>query len=75
MGSKINFEQGIEKLEEIVTKLESGNVSLDESFKEYEKGVKLYKELKKLLSEGEAKIIQLTQKDLDVKGDSSDEDA
>lgn len=75
MGSKINFEQGIEKLEEIVTKLESGSVSLDESFKEYEKGVKLYKELKKLLAEGEAKIIQLTQKDLDVKEDSSDEDA
>ena len=75
MGSKINFEQGIEKLEEIVTKLESGSVSLDESFKEYEKGVKLYKELKKLLAEGEARIIQLTQKDLDVKEDSSDEDA
>ena len=74
MGNKINFEQGIEKLEEIVTKLESGSVSLDESFKEYEKGVKLYKELKKLLAEGEAKIIQLTQKDLDVKEDSSDED-
>ena len=49
MGSKINFEKGIEALEEIATKLESGDVSLDDSFKEYEKGVKLYKELKKLL--------------------------
>ena len=75
MSSKMNFEKGIEELEEIVAKLESGNVSLDESFKEYEKGVKLYKQLKQLLSEGEARIIQLTQNDADTKEEKADADA
>lgn len=73
MSNKISFEQGIEELESIVVKLENGSTTLDESFKEYEKGVKLYKELKKILSDGEAKIIQLTENR--AKEDSSDEDA
>ena len=60
MENKISFEDGIAQLEEIVAKLESGQVSLSESFGEYEKGVKLYKQLKAILDEGEAKIIQLT---------------
>ena len=61
MSGKISFEEGIELLEEIVNKLESGSATLDESFSEYEKGVKLYKQLKQILARGEARIIQLTQ--------------
>ena len=70
MSEKTSFETGIEELEKIVSRLESGEATLDESFMEYEKGVKLYRELKKILSEGEAKIIQLTQSDADDKGEN-----
>ncbi len=61
MTEKISFEQGIEQLEQIVASLESGRVSLDESFQKYEEGVRLYKQLKDILEQGEAKIIQLTR--------------
>ena len=70
MKNKITYEEGIAQLEEIVNKLEGGQVSLEESFVEYEKGVKLYKQLKAILDEGEARIIQLT--DADDKGDKAD---
>ena len=61
MTEKISFEQGIEQLEQIVASLESGRVSLGESFQKYEEGVRLYKQLKDILEQGEAKIIQLTR--------------
>ncbi len=61
MEQKLSFEDGIARLEEIVAKLESGSATLEESFTEYENGVKLYKQLKAILEEGEARIIQLTQ--------------
>ena len=38
---EITFEEAIEKLEEIVNSLESGDFALEESLKLYEEGVKL----------------------------------
>lgn len=61
MPEKMTYESGIAELEEIVRQLESGSVSLDESFKAYQKGVKLYKKLKGILDEGDAKIRVLTE--------------
>lgn len=61
MADKMTYESGIAELEEIVTALENGSVSLDESFKAYQKGVKLYKKLKAILDEGDAKIKILTE--------------
>ena len=61
MPEKMTYESGIAELEEIVRQLESGSVSLDESFKSYQKGVKLYKKLKAILDEGDAKIRVLTE--------------
>ena len=42
-NNKNNFESNLKKLEEIVDKLESGEVDLDESVKLYEEGMKLKK--------------------------------
>ena len=39
----MNFEEKLKELEEIVNKLDSGNVSLEESIALFEKGVKLSK--------------------------------
>lgn len=63
MAEKLTFESGMAELEQIVRDLENGAVSLDESFKSYQKGVKLYKKLKTILDEGDAKIRVLTEED------------
>ena len=55
-----SFEENLERLENIVRDLESGNVSLNESMKKYEEGVKVFKSCKDLLSKAEKKIVQLT---------------
>ena len=75
MENKINFEEGIAELEEIVAKLESGEATLDQSFTEYERGVKLYRTLKQILSEGEARIIELTKANSDEPEDKENADA
>lgn len=55
----IKFEEGLKLLEEIVNNLEKGDLSLEESLSEFEKGVAIYKELNKILNkvEGKVKII------------------
>jgi len=60
MADKLNFENGMAELEAIVAKLEAGTVSLEESFSAYQKGIELYKQLRGILEEGDAKITLLT---------------
>ncbi len=55
------FETQLEKLEEIVGQLESGELNLDDSLKKFEEGVKLFKSCKDKLSKAEKKIAQLNE--------------
>jgi len=41
MTKEIKFENALEKLEEIVRKLEGGDIALDDSLKMFEEGVRL----------------------------------
>ena len=50
------FETALKKLEEVVRKLEGGELSLDESLKAFEEGVKLSRFLAKKLNEAERKV-------------------
>ncbi len=50
------FEEKMRLLEELVEKLESGNLGLEESLAAYESAMTLSKELDAQLSEGEKKI-------------------
>ena len=59
---KVTFEENLAALERIVQELESGKVSLDESLKKYEEGVKVYKNCRDLLQKAEKKITLLTDK-------------
>lgn len=61
MAKELTFEQQMKKLQDIVDKLESGDVDLDISIKLYEDGLKLSKELKKQLLVFEDKIEKLGQ--------------
>ena len=61
MADKINFEQGMQELEQLARALETGEMSLEDSFKAYERAVELKNTLEKLLDEGDARIRVLTQ--------------
>lgn len=64
MAKKIDiksFEKNLEKLEEVVGKLESDQLSLDESLKEFENGVKLFNVCKSTLAEAQKKVTTLTE--------------
>ena len=53
---KINFEQSIKELENIVQELENGNLNLEDSIKQFEKGMELSKKLNEILENAEKKI-------------------
>ena len=59
MDKDISFEEAVSKLEEIVKKLESGNISLDESIKIYQEGIILSRVCSKKLEEAEGKILSI----------------
>ncbi|MGB0452798.1 MAG: exodeoxyribonuclease VII small subunit [Bacteriovoracaceae bacterium] len=56
-----DFEKNLEVLEGIVEKLESGKMNLDKSLKEFEKGVELYSDCRKMLTFAEKKVSKLTE--------------
>ncbi len=60
----IKFEKALERLETIVTELERGELSLDDSLKIFEEGVKLSKTCLKMLDDAERKV-EILVKDKD----------
>lgn len=62
MSKKPDLEKTLVELEQVVKKLESGDLVLDDSLKLFESGVHLYKDCKKAISEAEKKIKILTDK-------------
>ncbi|HOT46347.1 MAG TPA: exodeoxyribonuclease VII small subunit [Spirochaetota bacterium] len=61
---KINFEKALQQLEEIAEKLEDGDLGLDESINQFEKGMRLAKFCREKLDEAERKI-EILQKGAD----------
>jgi len=59
----IDFEKALEKLEEIVAKLEKGDSSLDTSLKQYEEGIGLVRECREKLGKAKSKIEELIKND------------
>ena len=60
---KNNFEEQLNELQEIVNKLESGNVPLEDALNEFQAGVKLSGELEKKLNEAGQTVAKLVDKD------------
>ena len=44
MTDKFNFNKGLIELEEIINKMESGELSLEDSLKYFEEGVKIHRQ-------------------------------
>ncbi len=61
-----NFEQSMKELEEIAEKLSNGDISLDESIKLFEDGMRLSKNCQKILENAEKKVNILINKDGEV---------
>ena len=61
MRKKLNFEEGMQELEQLARALESGEMTLEDSFAAYERANELKKALEKLLDEGDKKIRILTE--------------
>lgn len=55
-----DFETAMIELEELVSKIEAGNLSLEDSLKEFEKGIKLSRSCQKALTEAEQRVKILT---------------
>ena len=60
------FEDEMLKLESIVTELENGDLSLDDSVKKFEEGISISKDCNKMLESAEKKITILLEKDEDL---------
>lgn len=56
----MSFEQSLKELEEIVSRLERGNVELERSISIYERGESLRKHCDELLKSAEAKVEKIT---------------
>ncbi len=84
-----SFEKDLEQLEHIVAALEAGGLSLDESLKRFEDGIRLARSCEKALGEAEKRIEILTKNaqgelqakafgdeedEVDEEGDGDDED-
>lgn len=58
---RISFEEALKKLESIVSKLEEGSVSLEDSVSLYEEGMKLSKHCSEILEKAELRIEKVNQ--------------
>ena len=57
------FEKSLAELDKIVEKMETGELSLEDSLAAFEKGIKLTRECQKALTDAEQKVNQLIEKD------------
>ncbi|MCE9588939.1 MAG: exodeoxyribonuclease VII small subunit [Planctomycetes bacterium] len=56
----VRFEEAIEKLEAIISDIESGQVGLEECIEQYEQGVKLITRCREVLDKAQTRITELT---------------
>ncbi len=59
--TELDFEKSLAELEQLVETMEKGDLTLEESLKQFERGVALTRACQKALSEAEQKVRILTQ--------------
>lgn len=63
MSTKKTFEENLQDLEAIVTKLETGDAALEDAIAEFQKGMALSKDLQKTLEDAEKTLVKVMQAD------------
>lgn len=66
--SKGKFEVAVSELEAIIEQIESGEIGLEDSIRQYEKGMKLIEKCQVILNRAQTRIAELT---VDGKGQLS----
>jgi exodeoxyribonuclease VII small subunit len=62
--SKLSFEESIKELTNIVGKIEHGEIPLQDSLEQYEKGMTLIKHCRDILQKAEKQIEKITEADV-----------
>lgn len=57
----VDFEQKLNQLEALVEEMEKGSLSLEDSLKAFEEGIKITRECQQALKEAELKVDMLTR--------------
>ncbi|MBF0786816.1 MULTISPECIES: exodeoxyribonuclease VII small subunit [unclassified Streptococcus] len=63
MSKQKKFEENLADLEQIVGRLESGDIALEDAIAEFQKGMKLSKELQETLNQAEKTLVKVMQAD------------
>jgi len=63
----VDFERSLNELEELVERMEQGDLTLEESLKSFERGMALTRQCQKALDEAQQKVDKLLEKDGDVR--------
>ena len=58
-----DFEKSLEELEKLVERMEQGDLTLEQSLKDFERGIELTRSCQKALQEAEEKVRVLMEKD------------
>ncbi|GLI56067.1 exodeoxyribonuclease 7 small subunit [Propionigenium maris DSM 9537] len=67
MARAKSFEENLMEVDEIIKKLENGELELADSLKEYEKATKLLKKSSELLEKAEGKIMKVVEEAGEIK--------
>ncbi|ARN73468.1 exodeoxyribonuclease VII small subunit [Oceanicoccus sagamiensis] len=70
----VDFEEALDQLEELVEDMENGDLTLEESLKAFEQGIKLTRECQTALSQAEQKVQMLVEENGKLKAVELDED-
>lgn len=57
------FEEALTELNQLVSQMESGELSLEDALKQFERGIQLTRQCQQALGEAEQKISVLSEKD------------
>lgn len=63
MSNHKSFEENLVELEQIVKKLEGGQIALEEAISEFQKGMKLSNQLKDSLAKAEKTLVSVMKED------------
>nr|WP_197085944.1 exodeoxyribonuclease VII small subunit [Spongiibacter sp. IMCC21906] len=71
----INFENAVTELEKLVQGMESGDLTLEDSLKAFEKGMQLSRDCQQALADAEQKVKVLTEKNGEILSQELDLDS
>ena len=72
--TNLTFEQAIDQLNQIVSRIEQGQVPLQESLEQYEKGMKLIQHCRGILQDAEKRIEQISAQNESASAESEEPD-